>query len=348
MTLLSLNIVARIASTRLINKNDVKLFLSLKQLPARRNYSSLLTNKTMTVTAVGSRSAKVAPSLTVVPRQFLSTQEITKNLFLISEDNNRVVADPKSLRLKDQRDKPLVLVLAWLQAKHKHLKKYAELYTAQGFDVLIAEITPWQLLWPVKGSQVVASDILKFLHNNDSFSPMVVHGFSVGGYIWGEVMVHMAREMDKYKPTLDRICAQVWDSAADITEIPVGVPKALFPNNDTFQKALRSYMLYHMKTFHDAATVHYIRSSQIFHYTLLHAPALMYVSKTDPVGAERSNDSVRQDWESKGIPVTWKCWDRSPHVGHFRKHPEEYIQLLMGHLQSVNLLRNPEKLRAKL
>jgi len=24
----------------------------------------------------------------------------------------------------------------------------------QGFDVLVAQITPWQLLWPVKGSQV--------------------------------------------------------------------------------------------------------------------------------------------------------------------------------------------------
>lgn len=204
-----------------------------------------------------------------------------------------------------QRDKPLVVILAWLQAKQKHLKKYAELYTNQGFDVLVAQVTPWQLLWPVKGCQVVAGDLLKFLHANHTYSPMVVHGFSVGGYFWGEVMVHMAREMEKYQPVLDRIIAQVWDSAADITEIPVGVPKALFPRNDTLAKALKSYMLYHMKTFHDAATVHYIRSSQMFHFTLVQAPALFFVSKTDPVGAERSNDSVRQDWESKGISVSF-------------------------------------------
>lgn len=136
-----------------------------------------------------------------------------------------------------------MLILSWLQAKHKHLKKYAELYTEQGFDVLIAQITPWQLLWPVKGSQPVAVDIVKFLHNNPSYAPMVIHGFSVGGYLWGECMAHMALDLDKYKPLLSRISAQIWDSAADITEIPVGVPKALFPKNMALQNALRSYML---------------------------------------------------------------------------------------------------------
>lgn len=42
---------------------------------------------------------------------------------------------------------------------------------------------------------------------------------------------------------MDRICGQVWDSAADVTEVPVGVPKALFPRNPTLQAALRKYMM---------------------------------------------------------------------------------------------------------
>ena len=39
-------------------------------------------------------------------------------------------------------------------AKQKHLKKYAQIYTDMGFDVMVVHITPWQLLWPVKGTQV--------------------------------------------------------------------------------------------------------------------------------------------------------------------------------------------------
>lgn len=51
-------------------------------------------------------------------------------------------------------EKPLVVILSWLQSKQKHLSKYAELYMDQGFDVAVMQISPWQLLWPVKGSQV--------------------------------------------------------------------------------------------------------------------------------------------------------------------------------------------------
>lgn len=57
--------------------------------------------------------------------------------------------------------------------------------------------------------QVVASDILKFLEQNKSYSPMVLYGFSVGGYLWGEVMVQMAHDKEKYQNILDRFVGQV-------------------------------------------------------------------------------------------------------------------------------------------
>lgn len=60
---------------------------------------------------------------------------------------------------------------------------------------------------------------------------------------------------------------------------------------------------YHLKTFHEAATIHYMRSSQAFHLNLCHAPALFLLSKTDPVGAENSNRKVHDSWESLGIKV---------------------------------------------
>ena len=104
-----------------------------------------------------------------------------------------------------------------------------------------------------------------------------------------------------------------------------------------------------MKTFHDVATVHYIRSSQLFHFTLLKAPALFLVSKNDPVGAEHSNNSVKEDMESAGIKTTWKCWDKSPHVSHYQTYPEEYLSYVFKHLEDTNFFeRIAEKTRAKL
>lgn len=92
--------------------------------------------------------------------------------------------------------------------------------------------------------QLVAHDIVKFLKNNEFKNGLLFHGFSVGGYLWGECLVHIARDLQNYQVVLDRVKCQIWDSAADITEIPEGVPRALFPRNPTLQNALRKYMLW--------------------------------------------------------------------------------------------------------
>lgn len=84
---------------------------------------------------------------------------------------------------------------------------------------------------------------MNFLLVNENYAPLLLHGFSVGGYVWSEALVHVAQDMKRYQPIVDRICGQVWDSAADITEIPIGVPFAVFPKNKVMQNALRQYML---------------------------------------------------------------------------------------------------------
>lgn len=82
----------------------------------------------------------------------ISSMEITKNISLLSDQkkNAKIV----HLKLEPQVDKPLVVMLSWLMAKRKHINKYADFYIKRGFDVINVSITPWQLLWPLKGSQV--------------------------------------------------------------------------------------------------------------------------------------------------------------------------------------------------
>lgn len=60
-----------------------------------------------------------------------------------------------------------------------------------------------------------------------------------------------------------------------------------------------------MKTFYQQSTQYYIRSSQVFHTASLRVPALVFVSKTDPVGAVTSNLALRDTWESIGIKVSF-------------------------------------------
>ncbi|KAH8234108.1 hypothetical protein KR038_001765 [Drosophila bunnanda] len=301
------------------------------QAPLVRNFSSL-SNQQLQQPVENSTMASSKN------RRYISSQDITKNMTLYTSNKTHVEFDPKTLAFKKPTGNPLVLMMAWLMAKQKHLKKYAQIYTEMGFDVMVVHITPWQLLWPVKGTQVVAAETLRFLENNQSYEPIVMHGFSVGAYQLGEIMLQMSRDMDRYGSILDRFVCQVWDSAADITEIPVGVPKSIFPKNERMQSALRNYTLYHLKTFHNQATIHYMRSSQMFHSTLLKAPALFFVSDNDPIGPPSSNQAVRDNWERADIKCTFKRWERSQHAAHYIKHRDEYLETLFHHLDVCGVL----------
>ncbi|KAH9372562.1 hypothetical protein HPB48_008720 [Haemaphysalis longicornis] len=117
------------------------------------------------------------------------------------------------------RDNPLTVVLAWMNARDKHLQRYHDLYLGLGFDVLTVRTLPLQLAFPASGAQVVARKLLEFLLSHPNYSRLVVHGFSVGGYQFGEVLVQMRKQQDRYAALLPRFKAQ-WLIPPDPIIIP--------------------------------------------------------------------------------------------------------------------------------
>lgn len=138
------------------------------------------------------RPTKFTVMFVEIQTRDVSSLEITKNIQLLSDEKKTTKVI--NLKMDKPDEKPMVVMLSWLMAKKKHVYKYADIYLKQGLNVLNVNISPWQLLWPMKGSQVVAKDLLQFLDMNASYSPLVLHGFSVGGYLWGEVLVNIAAE----------------------------------------------------------------------------------------------------------------------------------------------------------
>lgn len=80
-----------------------------------------------------------------------------------------------------------------------------------------------------------------------------------------------------------------------------------------------------MKAFHKQATQYYVRSSQLFHTNIVHSPALFLLSKTDTIGAVKSNMRVRDSWDSLGIKVSLKKKNREKFV--FNSFLYEFILL---------------------
>ena len=91
----------------------------------------------------------------------LTTKTLTKSLELVTTSSKEIKMTPGNpfqvqvdTSRKSNEVRPLTVLLCWLMSQKKHTRKYAQFYLDQGFDVLTVSITPWQLLWPVSGSQV--------------------------------------------------------------------------------------------------------------------------------------------------------------------------------------------------
>lgn len=271
-------------------------------------------------------------------RRSITSHHITKNIELITQS--------KDSNLPANR--PLTVILCWLGSRRKDIMKFANVYIEQDFDVVTVHTSPWQFMWPTKGIQVIMADLINFLHSRNDYDRIFLHGFSIGGYMWGEALELMNAQSEKYQPVCERIVGQVWDSAADIDDIPFGTARAIFPNNPKLQDMLRKYLEYHMKTFYQQSTIYYKRAREMFHSGMLSAPALILVSKADPVGTVAANSKLRDNWESVGMTTYMKIFENSPHVCHYRLYPKEYIAELYAFLDKLNLIRYQEKIRARL
>lgn len=91
-------------------------------------------------------------------------------------------------------------------------------------------------------TQVVAAEVAQFLANNNHYSRILVHGFSIGGYVWGEVELLLSRDSSRYSSVINRIHGQVWDSVVGLESIIKGFPRAIFPKNFLLRTAFSKYL----------------------------------------------------------------------------------------------------------
>ena len=245
-----------------------------------------------------------------------------------------------TFRLKqDHGNRPLVLMLPFLGAKQTHLDKFSKIHLDLGYDVLIPSVDAFRYMFPGKFIHCIAEDIVKFLSNNDYYEKLFIHGFSAGAFLWGICIMKIMKDLPKYQSLIDRIQAEAWDSLTNIHEVAYGISKTIFPTNDFMQKAVEKTLLLHLSTFYKSAGIHYKHSSDAFHHTKnVHAPSLVFLSKTDIVSGEAGIRRSIACLNAINVDTTVICFDKSPHVEHYRYHKEEYTRALMDHLRKVKMI----------
>ncbi|XP_023257480.1 uncharacterized protein LOC111651688 [Seriola lalandi dorsalis] len=193
-----------------------------------------------------------------------------------------------------------------------------------------------EFLWPRWGLDHGKS-LLELLQSERFASrPLLVHAFSIGGYTFSQLLVHVSQDTQKYQSLTKRIKGQVFDSlvVGSLETMAIGLGKTVFPRFETLVKKIS--MLYFGMFKHQ--TVDYFNTSiDVFWNTPIPAPALFFFCENDALSDARSMEDLIDYWRKCGINITAKKWEDSTHAGHLKRHPQEYLTTLDLFLCSLQI-----------
>ena len=184
---------------------------------------------------------------------------------------------------------------------------------------------------------VSVSQVLDFVSASEHCAkPLVIHGFSVGGYLCGETVLKVHERPQDYGQVGERLQGQVLDSPADLDKIPFGFSKAV-SSVPIVQTIVEKMLQAHLSTFKNTVTRHYRKSSNTMRENQLRTPTLFLYSDVDPVGMAGPIEEVMANYTSRNIPVFAKKFSGSAHVSHYHRYPAEYTEQLDMFLKHLGL-----------
>ena len=230
----------------------------------------------------------------------------------------------------DGSERPLAVVCGWLSSTERQLKPYLRWYHERGIDTLSFSVGPGHVLQPDTALEHMRRVLDATL---EAKAPQVVmHFFSVGGFLCGQGLRVVARNREKYFPLEEKIIAQIYDSPPDFRGIPAGISSHMYPENTLASNTLRNVVKSGLNGFLSATKngigVEHRASSKAFHDNLIKAPALWFYSQSDPIAAAEDCETVIQKWRKNGKVVEECVWDVSPHIQHGRLDPTRYFSTL--------------------
>ncbi|XP_068579830.1 transmembrane protein 53-A [Cebidichthys violaceus] len=233
-----------------------------------------------------------------------------------------------------EEHKPLMLMLPWLGSHPRAVAKYCDIYFRTGYDVLVVASEVQEFLWPRWGLDH-GKRLLELLHSERFVSrPLLVHAFSIGGYTFAQLVVHMSQDTQKYQALTQRIRGQVYDSlvVGSVETMATGLAKTVFPRWETVVKTVS---LLYFDLFKRQTVDYFNMSIDAFWSTPITAPVLFFFCENDALSDARATEELIDHWRKRGMDVTVKKWEDSTHAGHLKRHQQEYLTTLNMFLHSL-------------
>ncbi|KAL9996019.1 putative alpha/Beta hydrolase [Helianthus debilis subsp. tardiflorus] len=253
-----------------------------------------------------------------------------------------------------KNSKMVVVLLGWLGAKQKHLKKYADWYTSKGFHVItftfpMSEVLSYQVGGKAEQHvELLVNHLADWLDEEDGKN-LVFHTFSNTGWLIYGAMLEKFQSQDH--TLMERIKGCIVDSAPVAAPDPQvwasGFSAALLKKNSIAAKGYRNTddivakptmseaaLLVILEKFFDVIlnlpAVHQRLSNVLVQLKSGQpsCPQLYIYSSADKVIPAGSVESFIEAQQRMGRVVRSCNFKSTPHVDHFRHEPELYTTQL--------------------
>lgn len=235
--------------------------------------------------------------------------------------------------------RPLVVLMSWLEAKEKHIEKYRQYWLERGYDVLNVKTSPLDLLLPTIGAKKISEDFVKFLLDKQ-YKHIILHGFSVGGYQFGEFLVQLDNHEEQIgEQVRNSIKGIVFDSLVPFEGTCIGVSRSI-TSNPILAKIIERLLNLYLLVCRSIATKHYLKASEKVWGGPLRCPTLFIVSEDDPISDINIIKRLNDVWKNFGVDTRMEIFKSSPHVQHFIKHEQQYVKVVDEFLEKIDKSSN--------
>ncbi|KAI5062198.1 hypothetical protein GOP47_0022737 [Adiantum capillus-veneris] len=235
----------------------------------------------------------------------------------------------------------IAVILAWMFSERRQLTAFTQLYNSLGWDCLVCHSHPLNLHFPGMASTLALSlldELLKELEGHPS--PVVFVTFSGGHktclYKILQILLGQCGEVDtdkdKFKVVEESIAGLVFDSSPVEFESSIGA-KVLSQQVLTLEPGRSKAVIEHAANAVGRG-LDFVFSKQfaLQRRELWHAlyscvnmgPILVLCSEVDELAPLETIHMFSSNLNRLGGKIDVVVWKDSKHVGHFRRHPDQY------------------------
>ncbi|KAH7636619.1 LOW QUALITY PROTEIN: transmembrane protein 53 [Dermatophagoides farinae] len=281
-----------------------------------------------------------APVALPLSRKIDSTTETPKKVQLPSNIVMRYCPDGENseaqnmaiTKTRQLSKRPLLVMLAWLEAKEIHMEKYRQFWFERGYDILSVRTLPQHLLLPKIGGRNNAVKMIEFLTNHHLvYDEILIHGFSVGGYQMGEIFLYLLENKDKnerVRHVYESLKGIIVDSLVYAQDCPPGASKAI-TTSPIWQPMLEKTIDAFLKATKSFTYDRYLKVQDIMFANESKIPGCILHSKADVVSSIPHNIEIYHGWKSRNPENSEiHCWHDALHVLIYKKYPEQYTKVV--------------------